>query len=113
MDSASGSFVFSQLMRLRAARAPRRGPAPAGRTRSRLPVPGNKLTPSKRRPSGGELFGDGAVVLLGVERAVFTDGIAQKQVEDGSGRLIERADLMNDRASLRLIIGTDGCARVV
>ena len=64
------------------------------------PCQRHKLTPSKRRPSGGELFGDGAVILLGVERAVFTDGIAQKQVEDGSGRLVQRADLMNDRASL-------------
>src|SRR6266496_838560 len=36
----------------------------------------HQLTPAEGRARGGEFFGHGAVVFLGVERAVFAHGVA-------------------------------------
>ena len=46
---------------------------------------GRELPPAEGRAGGGELLGDGPVVLLGVQGAVLADRVLQQQVEDRTG----------------------------
>ena len=50
---------------------------------------------------------DGAVVLLGVQRAVFADGVAQQQVEHRPRRLTQLAVAMDDGAGAGLQVAAD------
>ena len=54
-----------------------------------------------------ELLADGPIVFLGVKCTVFTDGILQEPVKDCTGRLIELAEPVSDRAGTRLVLGPD------
>ena len=59
----------------------------AGRPYS-LAVTRASATSCRQRNAGrvdGKLLADGAIVLLGVERPVFADGVAQESVEHGPG----------------------------
>ena len=41
----------------------------------------DQVAPAERRPDAGELLAHRAVILLGVQRPVLADGVAQQQVE--------------------------------
>ena len=44
----------------------------------------DQLPPAEGRPRRGELLADRAIVLFGVQRAVFAHGVLQQQIEDRS-----------------------------
>ena len=66
------------------------------------------MPPAEGRAGGGELLGDGAVVLLGVQGAVLADGVAEQQVEHRPGRAAELAVAIDEGAGAGLVVGLDG-----
>ena len=67
----------------------------------------NQLSPAKRRARRGEFFGRGAVLFLGMERAVFAHGVAQEQVEHGTRSVAEFAVTTHDGCGVGLEVLAD------
>ena len=68
----------------------------------------HQLTPAEGGARGGEFFGHGAVVFLGVERAVFAHGVAQQQVEHRTRGVAEFAVAAHDGRGVGLEVLADG-----
>src|SRR3972149_10387591 len=64
----------------------------------------HQLPPAKRRPRGGELLGDGAVVFFGVQRTVLARGIAEQQIKDPPRWMAELAVPLDGGAGAGLVV---------
>ena len=67
----------------------------------------DQLPPAERLAGRGKLLGHRAVILFGVQGAVFADGVAQQQFEDRPGRTIQLAVAMDQGAGPDLIVAAD------
>ena len=67
----------------------------------------HQMTPPEGRTGGREFIRHGAVEFFRVERAVFTDGEAQQEIENRPRFVAELAVAINDRAGVRLEISAD------
>ena len=67
----------------------------------------HQMTPPEGRTRGSEFIRHGAVEFFRVERAVFTDGEAQQEIENRPRFVAELAVAINDRAGVRLEISAD------
>src|SRR5437868_4329411 len=65
------------------------------------------LAPPERRPGGCELLGHRAIILLGVQRPVAADGVAEQHVEDRTGRVAGLAIRLRHGAGPHLIAAPD------
>ena len=65
------------------------------------------MTPAVRGARGVEFLGDGSIILFGVERAIFADGVAQQEIENGTRVVAQFAVTMHDRGSVSLEILAD------
>ena len=68
----------------------------------------DQLSPAEGSPRHRELLGHGAVVLLGVQRPVLADAVAQQQVENRPLRQLQLAVAVDQRRRPRLVLGLDG-----
>src|SRR3972149_10755190 len=64
----------------------------------------HQLPPAKRRPRGGELLADGAVVFFGVQRTVLARGIAEQQIKDPPRWMAELAVPLDGGAGAGLVV---------
>src|SRR6266571_7448830 len=69
---------------------------------------GHQCTPAEGGPGGGEFFGDGAVILFGVQRAVLAHGVAQEQIEHRTRGMAELTVPMHDGRGAGLEVLADG-----
>ena len=70
------------------------------------------MSPAEGRAGGGELFGDGPVVLLGVQGAVLADGVTEQHVEGGPGGAAELAVAVDQGTGAGLVVRLDGGLRL-
>jgi len=68
---------------------------------------GGELTPPVRSTRGVKFFGNGSIILFGVERAILADSIAQQEIENGTRAVAQFAVTMHDRGSVTLEILAD------
>ncbi len=71
----------------------------------------DELPPTERFASCREFFGHCAVVLLGMQRAIFTGGILEQHVEDRPRVAAAFADAMHCRSREGLIAPLNGLLR--
>src|SRR5438094_7665268 len=51
----------------------------------------DQLTPAESRTRSSKFFARGAIIFLGMERAVFADGIAEQKIKDRTRRVAKFA----------------------
>ena len=67
----------------------------------------HQLPPAEGRPRGGEFLADRAVVLFGVQRAVFADRVLHQQIEDWPCGQFQFAVAMHHGARPGLVVALD------
>ena len=65
------------------------------------------MTPAKRGTRGSEFLRNGAIELFRVQRPVFTDRVAQQQIQHRTRRMAQLAVTMNHRAGFGLEISAN------